>query len=50
MSRWLDTLAKDTSSEPAIDRAVKAKPAAAVDACFTADGALSDLIRRAVDR
>jgi Tannase-like family of unknown function (DUF6351) len=39
MSQWLDALAKDTSSAPAIDKVVHAKPAAAVDACWTADGA-----------
>lgn len=39
MSQWLDALAKDTSSAPAIDKVVRAKPAAAVDACWTADGA-----------
>src|SRR5471032_377218 len=38
MSTWLDTLAKDTSTAPAIDKVVRAKPAAAVDACFTAEG------------
>jgi len=39
MSQWLDALAKDTSSAPAIDKVVRAKPAAAVDACWTAEGA-----------
>jgi hypothetical protein len=39
MSQWLDALAKDKSSAPAIDKVVRAKPAAAVDACWTADGA-----------
>jgi hypothetical protein len=39
MSHWLDALAKDTSSAPAIDKVVRAKPAAAVDACWTAEGA-----------
>ncbi len=38
MSRWLDAIAKDTSSSPAIDKVVRAKPAAALDACWTADG------------
>jgi Tannase-like family of unknown function (DUF6351) len=42
MSRWLDALAKDGSSASAIDKVVKAKPAAAVDACFTADGTKID--------
>jgi hypothetical protein len=38
MSRWLDTLAKDTSSASAIEKVVRAKPADAVDGCFTAEG------------
>ena len=38
MSQWLDALAKDTSSAKAIDKVVRAKPAAAVDGCFTAEG------------
>jgi hypothetical protein len=38
MSQWLDALAKDPSTGPAIDKVVRAKPAAAVDACWTADG------------
>src|SRR5262245_39771010 len=38
MSQWLDALARDKSSGAAIDKVVKAKPAAAVDGCFTADG------------
>ncbi len=38
MSQWLDALAKDKSTAPAIDKVVRAKPTAAVDACWTADG------------
>lgn len=38
MTEWLDALAKDTSNSPAIDKVVRAKPAAATDACWTADG------------
>ncbi len=38
MSQWLDALATDTSSAPAIEKVQKARPAAAVDACWTADG------------
>lgn len=37
MSAWLDALARDTSSAPAIDRVVRAKPARAVDGCWDAD-------------
>ena len=42
MSRWLDALTKDTSSAPAIEKIVRAKPAAAVDGCWTADGTRID--------
>jgi hypothetical protein len=42
MSAWLDALAKDTSNAPLIDRVVKAKPKAAADGCFTADGTKID--------
>ena len=42
MSQWLDALAKDTSSAPAIDKVVRTKPAAAVDGCFTAEGTRVD--------
>ena len=38
MSRWLDALAADTASAPAIEKVVRAKPAAAADGCFTAEG------------
>jgi hypothetical protein len=38
MSKWLDSLAKDTSSASAIEKVVRAKPAAAVDGCWTAEG------------
>jgi hypothetical protein len=38
MSRWLDALVKDTSKSVAIDKVVRAKPAAAVDSCWTAEG------------
>jgi uncharacterized tannase-like protein DUF6351 len=42
MSRWLDALANDTSTAPAVEKVVRAKPAAAVDGCWTADGARID--------
>jgi hypothetical protein len=42
MSQWLDALAKDKSAAPAIDKVVRARPAAAVDGCFTADGTKVD--------
>jgi len=42
MTRWLDALARDTSSSPAIDKVVRAKPAAAVDGCWTTDGTRID--------
>jgi uncharacterized protein YaeQ len=38
MSQWLNTLTKDTSNTRAIDKVVRAKPAAAVDGCWTAEG------------
>jgi len=38
MSQWLDALAKDQSAAAAIDKVVRARPPAAVDGCFTADG------------
>ncbi len=42
MSAWLDTLAKDTSSAPAIEKVVRAKPARAVDGCWDTAGARID--------
>jgi hypothetical protein len=42
MSQWLDGLAKDKSAGPAIAKVVRAKPAAAVDGCWTADGTRID--------
>jgi hypothetical protein len=38
MTRWLDALVKDTSSAPAIDKVVRAKPADAVDGCWDDKG------------
>ncbi|HXG88551.1 MAG TPA: DUF6351 family protein [Vicinamibacterales bacterium] len=38
MSQWLDRLAQDTSTGPAINKVVRAKPAVAVDGCWTGDG------------
>jgi hypothetical protein len=42
MSQWLDGLQKDTSMAQAITKVVKAKPTAAVDGCWTADGTRID--------
>ena len=42
MSQWLDALEKDTSAAPAIEKVVRAKPKAAVDGCFSADGTRID--------
>ncbi len=42
MSEWLDTLAADTSSRPAIDKIVRAKPAKAVDGCWDTTGTRID--------
>ena len=39
MSQWLDTLATTPASGSVADRVQRAKPVAAVDACWTADGA-----------
>ncbi len=39
MSQWLDGLTADTSAAPSVEKVKKAKPAAAVDACWTAEGA-----------
>jgi hypothetical protein len=36
MDEWLTNLARDTSSAPAIDKIVRAKPADLVDACYNA--------------
>lgn len=38
MTRWLDAIAKDTSSASAIEKIKKAKPATAVDGCWDAEG------------
>jgi hypothetical protein len=42
MSQWLDALSKDTSTKPAIAKVVAAKPAAAVDGCWSGDGTRYD--------
>ncbi len=42
MSQWLDAIGKDTSSAPAIEKIKRAKPAAAVDGCWDAEGARID--------
>jgi hypothetical protein len=42
MSRWLDTLAADTSPDPAIVKVVRAKPVRAVDACWDKDATRID--------
>ncbi|HYL73777.1 MAG TPA: DUF6351 family protein [Bryobacteraceae bacterium] len=42
MTQWLDALSKDASSAPALDRVAHAKPAAAVDGCWTANGSRID--------
>lgn len=42
MSLWLDTLRKDTSSAPAHDKVVRAKPAKAIDGCWASDGTRID--------
>jgi hypothetical protein len=38
MSAWLDALIRDTSSAPAIEKVVRAKPDNAVDGCWDAQG------------
>lgn len=38
MSRWLDTIANDSSAKPLPVKIVADKPGSASDACFTADG------------
>jgi hypothetical protein len=38
MSQWLDTIAGDTSSAPAIEKIVRAKPKSAVDGCWDKEG------------
>ena len=42
MSQWLDALVKDRSMTTAIERVVRAKPAAAVDGCWDAEGTRID--------
>jgi hypothetical protein len=42
MSQWLDALSKDTSNKPAIAKVVAAKPAAALDGCWSGDGTRYD--------
>ncbi|MEX2131055.1 MAG: DUF6351 family protein [Pseudohongiellaceae bacterium] len=42
MAQWLDQLAADQSSDPAIERIVRAKPAAAQDGCWNIEGARID--------
>ena len=42
MTRWLDGIQADTSDSPAIEKVVRAKPAAAVDGCWAPDGARID--------
>ena len=42
MSAWLDALAKDSSSASMLDKIARAKPAAAVDGCWTTDGTRID--------
>lgn len=42
MSQWLDALVRDTSSDPAIVKVVRAKPARAVDACWDRDATRID--------
>jgi hypothetical protein len=42
MAAWLDALKKDTTVGHAADKVAKAKPAAAVDGCWTADGTRID--------
>ena len=42
MGRWLDTLVADKSSDPAIVKVVRAKPARAVDACWDRDATRID--------
>jgi hypothetical protein len=42
MSQWLDALGRDSSSMPAIEKIKRAKPAAATDGCWDADGARID--------
>lgn len=38
MAKWLDGIKKDSSKGSVADKIAKAKPAAAVDGCWTADG------------
>jgi hypothetical protein len=42
MSQWLDALTKDASSAAPLDKVAHAKPAAAVDGCWAADGSRID--------
>jgi len=42
MAAWLDALKKDDSPGVAINKVVRAKPAAAIDGCWSADGARID--------
>ncbi len=42
MATWLDGIKKDSSGGKAIDKVVHAKPAAALDGCWTADGTRID--------
>lgn len=44
MSQWLDAVAKDTSTTPAIEKIVRAKPATATDGCWDAEGTRIDEI------
>jgi hypothetical protein len=42
MTKWLDGIQADNSGSPAIEKVVRAKPASAVDGCWTADGTRID--------
>ncbi|MBA3270642.1 MAG: hypothetical protein H0T71_09020 [Acidobacteria bacterium] len=42
MTEWLDTLTRDTSAAAAHDKVKRARPAAAVDGCWDAEGARID--------
>ena len=42
MAQWLDALEKDTSNAPVADKITRAKPAAAVDGCWDAQGTRID--------
>jgi hypothetical protein len=42
MGQWLDALARDTAPARTLDKLARAKPAAAIDGCWTADGARID--------